>query len=50
MNILLLILGLFILYVVIQMAIDHSLNTTLLRENNRLLIQIRDFLKNIDNK
>lgn len=45
MEILIFIIGIFILYVVIQFAIDKSVTNTILRENNMLLREIRDLLK-----
>jgi len=43
--ILLIILLLFGSYIIIQMAIDKSINTKLLKENNKLLVEIRNLLK-----
>lgn len=34
-----------IFYVVIQVAIDRSVNTTLLKENHKVLVEIRELLK-----
>jgi len=34
-----------IFYVVIQVAIDRSVNTTLLKENLKVLVEIRELLK-----
>lgn len=48
MEILIIILGLFALYILIQIAIDRSINTTLLKENNKILREIRDLLKDIN--
>lgn len=45
MEILIFIIGIFILYVVIQLAIDKSVTNKIMRENNKLLIEIRDLLK-----
>ncbi|WP_192875413.1 hypothetical protein [Clostridium taeniosporum] len=50
MEIFIIILGLLALYIVIQVAIDRSINTALLKENNKLLREIRDLLKDINNK
>lgn len=50
MNIILAILVLGILYVIIQLAIDRSINTALLKENNKLLSEIKTLLKEIHNK
>jgi len=35
-----------IFYIVIQVAIDKSLNTQLLKENNKILAEIKELLKN----
>lgn len=35
-----------ILYIVIQIAIDKSLNTELLKENNKILLEIKELLEN----
>lgn len=35
-----------IIYSIIQTAIDKSLNTKLLKENHKVLIEIRELLKN----
>jgi len=43
--ILLIIILLFCSYIIIQLAIDKSINTKLLKENNKILIEIRDLLK-----
>lgn len=45
MQIIILIISIFILYVVIQVAIDRSITNKIMRENNKLLIEIRDLLK-----
>lgn len=42
---LLIILIVLISYVVIQVAIDRSINTKLLKENYKILVEIRDLLK-----
>jgi len=39
------ILLIFCSYIIIQMAIDKSINTKLLKENTKLLVEIRDLLK-----
>ena len=46
MELVLIILSILISYVVIQIAIDKSINTTLQKENLKILIEIRDLLKN----
>lgn len=38
--------GLFGSYILIQTAIDRSINTKLLKENYKTLVEIRDLLKN----
>ena len=50
MDILIIILGLGILYVIIQIAIDRSINTAMLKENNKALNEIKELLKEISNK
>lgn len=45
MGIILGIMGLIIIYAVIQAAIDNSINTKLLKENHKVLVEIRDLLK-----
>lgn len=50
MDILIIILGLGILYVIIQLAIDRSINTAMLKENNKQLNEIKELLKEIHNK
>jgi len=46
-NILILLIILLLLgsYIIIQIAIDKSINTKLLKENTKLLVEIRDLLK-----
>lgn len=41
----LIIILLFCSYCIIQTAIDKSINTKLLKENNKILTEIRDLLK-----
>lgn len=43
--IVLIIILLFCSYIIIQVAIDKSINTKLLKENNKILVEIRDLLK-----
>jgi len=43
---LLIILTVLISYVVIQVAIDKSLNTKFLKENYKVLVEIKELLKN----
>ncbi|AQR94876.1 hypothetical protein CLSAP_21900 [Clostridium saccharoperbutylacetonicum] len=52
MNILIFLIILLILasYIIIQMAIDKSINTKLLKENTKLLVEIRDLLKEQNEK
>lgn len=50
MDILIIILVLGILYVIIQLAIDRSINTAMLKENNKQLKEIKELLKEISNK
>lgn len=50
MNILIVILGVGILYMIIQLAIDRSINTALLKENNKILNDIKSLLKEIHDK
>lgn len=45
MGIILGIIGLFIIYAVIQTAIDNSVNTKLLKENHKVLVEIRELLE-----
>lgn len=45
MEILFGIIGIFISYAIIQTAIDHSENTKLLKENHKVLVEIRELLK-----
>lgn len=45
MEIAFIIIGILILYIVIQVAIDHSINTKLMRENYKVLVEIRELLK-----
>lgn len=37
--------GLFVAYILIQTAIDKSINTKFLKENYKTLVEIRDLLK-----
>lgn len=37
-------------YIIIQMAIDKSMNTKLLKENTKILAEIRDLLKEQNEK
>ena len=50
MNIFIVILGVWILYMIIQLAIDRSINTALLKENNKILNDIKSLLKEIHDK
>lgn len=50
MNVVIIVVGLIALYILIQLAIDRSLNTKLLKENHKILVEIRDLLKNINKK
>lgn len=50
MNIFIMVLGVGILYVIIQSAIDRSINTAVLKENNKLLNEIKELLKGISDK
>ena len=50
MDILIIILVLGILYVIIQLAIERSINTAMLKENNKQLKEIKELLKEISNK
>jgi hypothetical protein len=50
MNIIIIIVELVAVYIIIQLAIDRSLNTKLLKENLKVLIEIRELLKNINEK
>lgn len=43
------IVGLIVLYIIIQIAIDNSLTTKLLKENYKVLIEIRELLKKNNN-
>lgn len=43
--IILILIGLIGFYIVIQTAIDRSINTEILKENNKILVEIRDLLK-----
>ncbi|MBW6411196.1 hypothetical protein [Clostridium weizhouense] len=45
MEFLLILLGLLFLYIIIQFAIDRSINTKILKENLKVLIEIRELLK-----
>jgi multisubunit Na+/H+ antiporter MnhB subunit len=48
MEIILGIISLFVFYAIIQTAIDRSINTKILKENYKILAEIRDILKNQD--
>ncbi|WP_199774805.1 MULTISPECIES: hypothetical protein [Clostridium] len=37
-----------LLYVIIQLAIDRSINTKILKENLKVLVEIRELLKKQD--
>ena len=50
MDILIIILVLGILYVIIQLAIDRSINTAMLKEINKQLKEIKELLNEISNK
>jgi hypothetical protein len=46
MELLFILIGLGILYVIIQAAIDYSINTKIQKENYKILVEIREILKN----
>jgi len=45
LEIVLFIVGCFVLYLIIRIAIDHSYPSAYLKQNNKLLKEIRDLLK-----